>query len=314
MAEEKKSKQNKATVDAGLLFDVNRFRKDMKSFFTENKLTRTVKVEGEDDKQKTPNLAGSQEALTGAVQCLCYEMMKVINAHTARDKSGVQPVNRRTIYNAIVQNADLFHYFGREFASFNEDLSYGQNLPVDEKTFGAVRESVDSDLVFTPQAQNFMYFLLVTTYRDLLRTAWNFMDCAKKNSLGARYVRFAVTNRFTRELSRTLCKEVDRVADTETPDEVEGDGADVVDAGAGPIPAVDDAPAKGSKGGKKVAKQSAAQTIEDDDEAVADDEEEVVVAAKSTKKAVKPAAAKEPVKAAVAKDAKAKPVQKPKAK
>lgn len=271
---------NKLTDEAGLVFNVNSVKANMKAFYDSQECER-------------PKFKGGQIAVAAALQKLCEVLIRTANKYTKKDKSGVRRVDRATLRVAMFEHEGLFEYFCNRMRVFRKNAMYIDQLPVSKNDIETVRESVDNELFFTPKALNFLNFCMVEAYQDIVSTAQQFMSYAGKKQMDGNTLVFTVRNRFHDSVALELCNEIARAmkaCDQEVKafhddddEEAHEDAAPEEDSDVAEEEETA-APKKSSKkGGKKVAAKKIESESSDEDEEIDDDEEEEEVVAKPKK-------------------------------
>lgn len=204
---------NKLTEKAGLSFNINKVKANMIHYFKVHDLNQ-------------PKFKGAHVAMTAALQELCTLVVKNALQHTHKDKSNVRTLTRETLRNSVLLHDGLKQYYYTKLWTFDKSQMYGDQLPVSKNDLATVVESVDGDLKLTPKALNFLNFLLLKAYLDVVSTSYLFIDFAKRKSLEARAIVYALKSLFADSVSYDIYTEVDR-ATTAVGDAVEkADGED----------------------------------------------------------------------------------------
>ena len=82
---------NQITKDAGLVFNVNSVKGNMKTFYANQDLEK-------------PQFKGGQIAITACLQKFCDYMVRNVHKATAVDKSGVRRVTRSTLRYCVLSH------------------------------------------------------------------------------------------------------------------------------------------------------------------------------------------------------------------
>ena len=188
---------NKVTEKAGLTFNVNTVKTSMQQYFNSQGVA-------------CPKFSGAHVGTTSAIQELCKMIIKCCLPHTNKDKSGIRNLTRSCMRDSVLLNNDLQKYYYIPMTMFDKNQIYEEQLPVAKKEIMTVVNSVDKDLHLTPKANNFLNFLMMKAYLDLVCTSYQFIDFAGRKSLDGKAVLFAIKNRFTDNVSYELCEEVRR--------------------------------------------------------------------------------------------------------
>ncbi len=307
---------NKLTQDAGLTFNVNTVKASMSQFLQVHDLL--VEHTKENDKgkkevvRKTPKFAGAHVATAAALQELCKLLTNTALQHTHKDKSGMRTLTRQTLRASVLMHDGLKQYYHTRMQAFDKTQVYENQVPVSKKDLLALVKDVNSDLKMTPKALNFLYFLLLRAYSDMVYTSYQLVDYAKKKTLDDRSCSFAIQLRFADSVAVQLQNEVSRAtsavgdgvdkADDEDAEEQDAVESDSDNDDEEEVQTQSKGKGKGKKTVEKVDSEdeSSDESLEDTD---ASSGEEVVAkkAAKGKKAAAKKAAKKPPAKKADAK-------------
>jgi hypothetical protein len=286
MSAEKKDHTNKLTTDAGLTFNVNTMRKQMISFFKNQDLYFSVKGENDEVTKKLPMFKGSQVALAAALEQLTKTLLTNVLQFTNKDKSGLRTVTRPMLIYSVCLNKGLNQYYNYRLTSFNKNQVYKDQLPFKEDDVNQLMAGVDKKLMFTPKAFNFLCFLLLEAYLDIMSTGYQFILFADKRSLGPDAVLAAIKNKFPDSISHELCHELTRACNAVGKDLDAGEEGEAEDAKEEPAPAPaakKTAPTKGKGKTAPIEEEDEDGDGDDDD----DEPEEKVVVTKSSKKSTK---------------------------
>lgn len=298
---------NKLTEKAGLRFNVNTVKASMSQFLQVHDLLVEHKKENDKGKEvvvrKTPKFAGAHVATTAALQELCKLLAETALQHTHKDKSGMRTLTRQTLRTSVLMHDGLKQYYHTRMQAFDKTQVYENQVPVSKKDLLAVIKDVNGDLKMTPKALNFLYFLVLRAYSDMVYTSYQLVDYAKKKTLDDRSCSFAIQLRFADSVAVPLQNEVSRATSAvgDGVDKADDEDADEQDAVESDSDNEDEeAQPKGKGKGKKTVKkvdsedESSDESLEESDES--SEEEEVVAKkpAKGKKAAAKKPAAKKP--------------------
>ncbi len=316
MSTDKKDTRNQLTRDAGLVFNVNTMKTNMKEFFKNQDLYFSVKNDSGDVTKKLPMFKGSQVAITAVFEQLTRMVFNNVLQYTNTDKSGLRTVTRPILKYSVCLHRGLNEYYNYRMNSFNKNQVYKEQLPFKEDEIAQIMTSVNKKLMFTPKSFNLLCFLLLEAYLDIMSTAYDFIVFANKRTLGPTAISAAVRNRFPDVVSHELCNELSRACAAVGKDidggeeDGEQEANDEEEEEAPP-------PKKSAKNSKTAAKPAtkstkgksvkAAQIEEDDedeeedegegDDSDEDEEEEEVIVAKPKKKVVAASSSKKTRKA-----------------
>lgn len=219
MAEEGKKFPNQLTEKAGLIFNPMLFRNDMKTFF-----------ENQDLEQ--PKYAGSHVAVAACMQELCRIIVQSAVKMTNKDKSGLRRLTRGLLRQTVFLHDGLNPYYLYHITTtFDKNQSYDKQLPFSwEKDVLKVVDKIDSDVHFHNKARNFLCFLLLKAYLDILDTSYRFISFTDRKTLCCKSVFYAVKDKFYGSVGQDVSHEVQRASEAvgKTIDKVD-DNADVED-------------------------------------------------------------------------------------
>jgi hypothetical protein len=205
---------NKLTEKAGLVFNVNTVKANMSQYLKVHDL-------------KKLKFKGSQVAATAALQELCNQLAQTALAHTHKDKSGVRTLTRQTLRSSLLLHDGLRQYYYTKMQAFDKTQVYENQLPVSRKDLLDVISKVNTDLKLTPKAVNFLCFLLLRAYSDLVNTSYQLVTYANRKTLDARSIVFALQLRFADSVAVPLHNEVSRATTAAGDEEVDkADGED----------------------------------------------------------------------------------------
>lgn len=195
---QEKTAANKLTEKSGLSFNVNTVKANMKSYF-------------ENQSVQLPMFSGSHVAMTAVIQKMAEFVLKACMSHLSKDKTGIKQVARPTVKTVVCLNTDMNEYFYQKMLKFKKNNMYSEQIPVSRKEFDVMCTTIDKSLALTPKAYNFLCYLLNEVYLDVLSTSYQFLSYAKKKTLDATVVMYAIKNRFSDNLAHELCAEVTKV-------------------------------------------------------------------------------------------------------
>ena len=204
IAQEQKTQQapNLSTSKAGLVFNVNSFKSDIKKYFKGRS----------DDMHKPPLCKGGHIVIAACVQKMCELIVKDTLKHTSINRVGLRTVTPKSLKLTLVTNDCLTKYYLHHMSSYNYNIMYWKNLPVLEKDIRQVIENVSKDLEFGSKSVNLLFFLLTTFYFDILNVSNQFLRFSGKKSFESRVIVFAIKNRFSDDIASELCSEISRVS------------------------------------------------------------------------------------------------------
>jgi len=207
-----KNKSNKATREAGLMFNVNTVKNYVDTFYKTQGLTK-------------PKYYGGQVAMTAFLQELSSLLLRNVLKMTQKDQSGMFNVNRGTFMLSVSNNQELRRYYANNMETFNKNSVYVKSELVEAKEMDELMNTVEKNLKLTPKAYNFFFYLLDTAFTEVLHTANYFIEFAEKKSLDGRAVMYAVQVHFTGDACQSLLSEVSKAMKL-SGDDVEMGGKD----------------------------------------------------------------------------------------
>lgn len=277
---------NKLTEKTGLQFNVNTVKASMVQYFKSQGDGEGNGDDKEDKKEKLvcPKFSGSQVAVTAALQELCKLLLNECMAHVVKDQSGMRMLRRSTFRYAIHMNNDLKNYYEMKLEIFDKKQMYQDQVPVVKKEMMNVINNVDKELKLTPKAYNFLNFLLLQAYLDMLATSFRFINFANRKSLDDRSIKFAIQDKFEDNVTFQLLKEIDRAIKASGDDVLEDKDDDEEEVNLEEEEEnEEEKPKKGSKS-KNVKKSKPEELSEEEEEELKDESEEEVVEVQAKKK------------------------------
>lgn len=189
---------NKITFDAGLRINVNSTRKNMTKYFSNQDI-------------KKPMFQGSHVALTALIETLCREIISNAEKYANKDAAGLKRITRQALKFSVCINEDLHEYYHWVMRFFKKEQIYSNQLSITKQEMKLITNSIDESIILTPKAHNFLSFLLLNAYLDVLDTAFQLISFAKRKTLNSNSIIWAVKNRFNDNLAYHLCLEINRV-------------------------------------------------------------------------------------------------------
>ena len=210
--DQKKEAGNAATTLAGLKFDVNLIRRFMKDHFKQNCKQTEAKKDG-----KTitiilaPKISNAHIAIAAALQELYIILIQNTLNNTLKDKSGLHNIVKLTLVNAMYKEAPLRKYYTTIAETFSDQLDYSKNLPIAEKimdSLGDEKFKATSNFKLTGPARNMLCFILFSAYSEIVSTAHQFTEFARKNVIKVPAIIYSVKNIFPKELAAPLIQAI----------------------------------------------------------------------------------------------------------
>lgn len=201
---------NQATKEAGLVFNVESVKKDLKLFYETNFENPNASDDdkNEDSKNKVlvvPQFTGGQQAMTAYIQKLYSLLLQECLKTVQKDISGVRKVSLEDLQKAVLLHRGFEQYYLPYLKHFDSSNIYDHGCPVVLAEMDTVKDSVSKDLAFTNGAQNLMYYLLTKAFNDVAYTCHNMINYAGNRTFTPRCVFFAVKSKFHESIANDLC-------------------------------------------------------------------------------------------------------------
>jgi len=196
---------NQATKDAGLVFNVESIKKDLKQFYETNFENPNV---SDDDKNKVlvvPQFTGGQHAMAAFLQKLYSLILQECLKTVQKDISGVRKISLEDLQKAVLLNKGFDQYYFHSLKYFDASQIYDHGCPVVYAEMETVKESVSKELAFTKGAQNLMYYLLTKAFNDVAYTCHNMINYAGNRTFTPRCVFFGIKSKFHESIANDLC-------------------------------------------------------------------------------------------------------------
>lgn len=210
----KEKKTNKLTVQSGLSINVNNVKSHMFAHF-ENLGYHKVEKGGDKtapaDPMKMPTFSGPHVAVASVLEQLCKMLCTECISHTPKDENSVREVDRRILKTIVESKIEYKAFYLHRLEYFDKTAPYADQVPVSKSELDQIVRSVDDSLKFTPRALNFLYFLIGEAYRNVISTAYLFVEHDKGSTLNGRAIVYAVRALFKDNISSELCTEITRV-------------------------------------------------------------------------------------------------------
>lgn len=196
---------NKATQKAGLMFNVESIKKDLKQYYETH-----FEKQGEakdDEKNKilvVPQFTGGQHAMSAFLQKLYELILQECQKCVPKDKSGIRQVTLENLQYTILLNKGMEQYFLSSLKYYDPNQIYDHSCPVVLSEMEEVMESVSKELAFTKQAHNLVCYLLTRAFNDIAHDCHYMIEYAKKRTFSGRCVHFAVSSKFHESIACEL--------------------------------------------------------------------------------------------------------------
>lgn len=174
---------NKDTKRAGLILDVMMVKRDMKSY---------IENQQKDPADRVPNFTGAQVAIAAGLEELCRIIVREGIKQTTTDKSGMRTLIRGQLRQSILAHDGLKSYYIYQLMVFDKRQQYSKQVPISSKGMDETIDDVETELELSVKALNYLNYLLMTAYLDLVSTALELMNYSGKKSLNADAVISAV--------------------------------------------------------------------------------------------------------------------------
>jgi hypothetical protein len=266
---------NKATDEAGLSFNVNTVKADMRKYYRDHDLC-LKKIQGEDKKvvYEIPQFSQADVAVAALLQYICGVLVEEALKHVKKDKSHLRRIAPTHLYQAIQMNSELKTRFLVDLKHFAEetDVSYENNVPINDKELNAfVEKDFGKHVMLTPKAKNALYYFLLRTYVTTLTTSFYLLKFSGRGSLRPSAILTSVDIHFSDKIAKKAYNFVSECCQLQQTEDDKGDEYD-----DDPSVADEDEDeeqetkkGKGRKGKAKAAKDD--EVTEDEDE---EDEED----------------------------------------
>lgn len=199
---------NQATVAAGLTFNVESVKKDLKQFYETNFENPNLSDEEKKKVLIVPQFTGGQHAMTAFLQKLYSLILQECLKSVPKDISGVRKVSLEDLQKVILLHKGLEQYFLHNLKHFDVSQIYEHSCPVVYAEMETVRDSVSKELAFTNGAQNLVYYLLTKAFNDVAYTSHNTIEYAGHRTFTPRCVFFVVKSNFHESISTELCNAI----------------------------------------------------------------------------------------------------------
>lgn len=188
---------NKATYDAGLMFNVINFRKWMKLQFDIN-----------DD--KIPIFAGGHIALTACIE----EMIRlIINSsldYLPKDNAGLYELTKSSILNGILMNNNLKYIFIQYINSYDEHENYTSNYPVKKQILiNFIDKYFSKNIKLSNEGYNILSFLLTKFAVNITKNSKYLIYYAGKKSINYKTIMFAIKMFCPEFIINTLIRQIE---------------------------------------------------------------------------------------------------------
>lgn len=207
---------NQATKSAGLTFNVESVKKDLKQYYETHFEKHGEQKEGDNKVLVVPQFTGGQIAMSAFLQKLYELVLQECLRCVPKDKSGVRHVTLENLQYTILLNKGLEQYFLTSLKYYDTNQIYEHGCPVVRSEMDEVRDSVSKELAFSNQAHNMVCYLLTKAFTDVAHDCHYMIEYAKKRTFSGRCVLFAVSAKFHESIAvelrsaiMTACKSAD---------------------------------------------------------------------------------------------------------
>lgn len=198
--EAEKDKRNQITKLAGLTFNVNTVKADIREYYQSQNLPM-------------PMFSSGQVAVTAMLEKLLDILLKATLQHAEKAKDGIKQIVPANIQYAILTDPELKRFFQMKLEDYNDKNVYANSFPVNKQELTAFLDNIDKTVKLDNKGANLMTYLLVEAYHDVLVSASHFLTFAKKRSMNGKCVLAVVNDRFPSGLSKVLETEIVRAVD-----------------------------------------------------------------------------------------------------
>ena len=215
-SDSKNINKTKLTAKAKLDLNVNKFRNRINEVFVplalaQAKLDRNLKKTRKDDdgdkveididyddeetlmKYVKPKCNNAHVYIAAFNERLCKILIENAKQHVSEDKSGLLTIGRDTLRNVIELNDKLKRCLISYLSMYDETLGYSDNFPIPKKL---MIEHIEcrhgSSIHFTPQAYDFLAYILSKITNNLIIKCWEILNFAGKKSINYKTVVTAV--------------------------------------------------------------------------------------------------------------------------
>ena len=173
---------NEATRKAGLIFNINMFKTEMK---------KCVKKMLGDNKNVMVSLEGGI-CIAAAIEQLCRTLLTDTSICIKEDLRGVKLLSFDKLVNTINLNEGLKTLYETRLRFYNKVYTYDRMLPIHIKEMAHVLSTVDNTIAFAPRAKTLMYFLLHDAFCEILRVCSELICYSKKSKINGRCILSAI--------------------------------------------------------------------------------------------------------------------------
>lgn len=196
--EQTEPKLTKITELAKLSWNVMSVRKMMLNYYTINNFER-------------PMFRKADVAMTAFLQQLIKIIISSLVKFTSVDKMGMRNISVTNIKIALQIDKELNKYFLERYEHFRYSHSY--ELKITDSEFYSIVKQINGThqrIKFTPKAKNFIHFMILTAFEDIMSVSLLFNKHAKNKSFHGRTIKYAIKMRFDGTIGNELCSEITR--------------------------------------------------------------------------------------------------------
>ena len=198
---------NKATSEAGLMFNVNSFRNWMKEQFN-------VK------EQEMPKFNGAHVALTACIEEMLKLLLKTAVGHLPKDKANLYELSKGAIGYMIQIDEDLKRVFRYHLEKYDDEENYTSSYIVNKETMSKfIDKYFGKNIKLTNEGYNLVVYLLNKFAISVTRYSKELLSYAEKRSLRPKTVISAVKLICPESISNVICMRVEDACKMMTEDE-----------------------------------------------------------------------------------------------
>lgn len=161
---------NKVTRNAGLIFNVNSIKKNIKEYF-KNMGDTSLKF------------GGGHISITAAIEGMYKLILTESLLYADIDTSNLKVITRKNIWAAITSNLDLNKYYNWHMKIFDENMMYNNQMPVATTEIRHLLDKINTTSNLTEKAFNLLNYMLVVFYTNILATSRVLLQYSGKKML-----------------------------------------------------------------------------------------------------------------------------------
>jgi hypothetical protein len=218
-AQKQQPKQTKVASNDGLSLNKNAMKRYIKQYYKDQGIDYS-------------KVSGGHVAMAAMLESMTRLIIEKCEKEVAFNKSGLREITREGMNSALLRNTNEYGYFIVKANDFNEKFEYAKMLPIEKEMEQIYAEQKSSS--FSPQAKNYMYYLLYSMFTNIAITCSIMMDYAGSKMLTGNCIINAVKIEFPKTISVVLAKNIESVlklqkenpeeeSETEQADAIEGE-------------------------------------------------------------------------------------------